>query len=92
MLSLLLMMLENKPGSDPDVIEITGNEDQLSLSGTGPVSIALTDLMAPNSLCQLSLRMCQMASMSADAGSAYVMKIMVGVSECATSSSFRVVI
>ncbi len=38
-------VLVTGPGSDPDVIEITGNEDQLiSLSGTGPVSIALTDL------------------------------------------------
>ncbi|NOI91723.1 retention module-containing protein [Vibrio splendidus] len=33
------------PGSDPDVIEITGNEDQeISLSGTSPISIGLTDL------------------------------------------------
>ncbi len=56
-------VLVTGPGSDPDVIEITGNEDQLiSLSGTGPVSIALTVWMAPNSSCQLSLRMCQMAS------------------------------
>ncbi|MEZ8722866.1 retention module-containing protein [Vibrio pomeroyi] len=33
------------PGSDPDVIEITGSEDQeISLSGTSPISIGLTDL------------------------------------------------
>ncbi|MDK9763158.1 cadherin-like domain-containing protein, partial [Vibrio sp. D420a] len=33
------------PGSDPDIIEITGTEDQeISLAGSSPVSIALTDL------------------------------------------------
>ena len=33
------------PGSDPDVVEITGNEDQqISLAGSSPISIALTDL------------------------------------------------
>ncbi|WP_299689035.1 retention module-containing protein [uncultured Vibrio sp.] len=33
------------PGTDPDIIEITGSEDQeISLAGSSPVSIALTDL------------------------------------------------
>ncbi|MEZ8351789.1 retention module-containing protein [Vibrio splendidus] len=38
-------VLVTGPGSDPDVIEITGSEDQeISLSGTSPISIGLTDL------------------------------------------------
>ncbi|MFA0350894.1 hypothetical protein AB4486_28725, partial [Vibrio sp. 10N.222.55.C6] len=33
------------PGTNADVIEITGSEDQeISLAGSSPVSIALTDL------------------------------------------------
>ncbi|MFA0611617.1 cadherin-like domain-containing protein, partial [Vibrio sp. 10N.222.49.B4] len=64
------------PGSDPDVIEITGNEDQLiSLSGTGPVSIALTDLDGSEQF--VSIKFTDVPDgfqMRVDAGSAYTVK------------------
>ncbi|MEZ8716896.1 retention module-containing protein [Vibrio splendidus] len=64
------------PGSDPDVIEITGNEDQLiSLSGTGPVSIALTDLDGSEQF--VSIKFTDVPDgfqMRADAGSTYTVK------------------
>ncbi|MEZ8696674.1 retention module-containing protein [Vibrio lentus] len=64
------------PGSDPDVIEITGNEDQLiSLSGTGPVSIALTDLDGSEQF--VSIKFTGVPDgflMSADAASTYTVK------------------
>ncbi|MFA0368036.1 cadherin-like domain-containing protein, partial [Vibrio sp. 10N.222.54.F6] len=64
------------PGSDPDVIEITGTEDQLiSLSGTGPVSIALTDLDGSEQF--VSIKFTDVPDgfqMRADAGSAYTVK------------------
>ncbi|WP_454441339.1 retention module-containing protein [Vibrio bathopelagicus] len=69
-------VLVTGPGSDPDVIEITGNEDQLiSLSGTGPVSIALTDLDGSEQF--VSVKFTDVPDgflMSADAGSAYTVK------------------
>ncbi|MFS1491493.1 retention module-containing protein [Vibrio splendidus] len=64
------------PGSDPDIIEITGNEDQLiSLSGTGPVSIALTDLDGSEQF--VSIKFTDVPDgfqMRVDAGSAYTVK------------------
>ncbi|KPL94483.1 retention module-containing protein [Vibrio splendidus] len=64
------------PGSDPDVIEITGNEDQLiSLSGTGPVSIALTDLDGSEQF--VSIKFTDVPDgfqMRADPGSTYTVK------------------
>uniref|UniRef100_UPI000AEBFE21 T1SS-143 repeat domain-containing protein n=1 Tax=Vibrio coralliirubri TaxID=1516159 RepID=UPI000AEBFE21 len=64
------------PGSDPDVIEITGTEDQLiSLSGTGPVSIALTDLDGSEQF--VSIKFTDVPDgfqMRADATSAYTVK------------------
>ncbi|OQQ08568.1 hypothetical protein BK411_08865, partial [Vibrio splendidus] len=64
------------PGSDPDVIEITGNEDQLiSLSGTGPVSIALTDLDGSEQF--VSIKFTDVPDgfqMRAEAGSTYTVK------------------
>ncbi|MEZ9564333.1 retention module-containing protein [Vibrio artabrorum] len=64
------------PGSDPDVIEITGMEDQLiSLSGTGPVSIALTDLDGSEQF--VSIKFTGVPDgflMSADTTSAYTVK------------------
>ncbi|MEZ8326916.1 retention module-containing protein [Vibrio splendidus] len=64
------------PGSDPDVIEITGNEDQfISLSGTGPVSIALTDLDGSEQF--VSIKFTDVPDgfqMRADAGSTYTVK------------------
>ncbi|MEZ8732123.1 cadherin-like domain-containing protein, partial [Vibrio splendidus] len=64
------------PGSDPDVIEITGNEDQLiSLSGTGPISIALTDLDGSEQF--VSIKFTDVPDgfqMRADAGSTYTVK------------------
>ncbi|WP_372166271.1 cadherin-like domain-containing protein [Vibrio lentus] len=69
-------VLVTGPGSDPDVIEITGNEDQLiSLSGTGPVSIALTDLDGSEQF--VSIKFTGVPDgflMSADAASAYTVK------------------
>ncbi|NOH94119.1 retention module-containing protein [Vibrio sp. AIC-3] len=69
-------VLVTGPGSDPDVIEITGNEDQLiSLSGTGPVSIALTDLDGSEQF--VSIKFTDVPDgfqMRADAGSAYTVK------------------
>ncbi|MGI9888691.1 retention module-containing protein [Vibrio chagasii] len=69
-------VLVTGPGSDPDVIEITGNEDQaISLSGTGPVSIALTDLDGSEQF--VSIKFTGVPDgflMSADPGSAYTVK------------------
>ncbi|MCG9640856.1 retention module-containing protein [Vibrio sp. Isolate34] len=69
-------VLVTGPGSDPDVIEITGTEDQLiSLSGTGPVSIALTDLDGSEQF--VSIKFTDVPDgfqMRADAGSAYTVK------------------
>ncbi|UQV20462.1 retention module-containing protein [Vibrio sp. J383] len=69
-------VLVTGPGSDPDVIEITGNEDQLiSLSGTGPVSIALTDLDGSEQF--VSIKFTGVPDgflMSADAASTYTVK------------------
>ncbi|NOI32751.1 retention module-containing protein [Vibrio cyclitrophicus] len=69
-------VLVTGPGSDPDVIEITGNEDQLiSLSGTGPVSIALTDLDGSEQF--VSIKFTDVPDgfqMRADAGSTYTVK------------------
>ncbi|WKY59163.1 retention module-containing protein [Vibrio sp. SNU_ST1] len=69
-------VLVSGPGSDPDVIEITGNEDQLiSLSGTGPVSIALTDLDGSEQF--VSIKFTDVPDgfqMRVDAGSAYTVK------------------
>ncbi|MEC7941300.1 MAG: retention module-containing protein [Pseudomonadota bacterium] len=69
-------VLVTGPGSDPDVIEITGNEDQaISLSGTGPVSIALTDLDGSEQF--VSIKFTGVPDgflMSADPGSAYTLK------------------
>ncbi|WP_428805219.1 retention module-containing protein [Vibrio satsumensis] len=69
-------VLVTGPGSDPDVIEITGNEDQpISLSGTGPVSIALTDLDGSEQF--VSVKFTGVPDgflMSADSGSAYTIK------------------
>ncbi|WP_276605638.1 cadherin-like domain-containing protein, partial [Vibrio sp. F13] len=69
-------VLVTGPGSDPDVIEITGNEDQLiSLSGTGLVSIALTDLDGSEQF--VSIKFTDVPDgfqMRADAGSAYTVK------------------
>ncbi|TKE92666.1 retention module-containing protein [Vibrio kanaloae] len=64
------------PGSNPDIIEITGNEDQLiSLAGTGPVSIALTDLDGSEQF--VSIKFTGVPDgflMNADAGSGYTVK------------------
>ncbi|CAH7094835.1 Cadherin domain-containing protein [Vibrio chagasii] len=69
-------VLVTGPGSDPDVIEITGNEDQaISLSGTGPVSIALTDLDGSEQF--VSIKFTGVPDgflMSADPSSAYTVK------------------
>ncbi|MFZ3407247.1 retention module-containing protein [Vibrio chagasii] len=69
-------VLVTGPGSDPDVIEITGNEDQaISLSGTGPVSIALTDLDGSEQF--VSIKFTGVPDgflMNADPGSAYTVK------------------
>ncbi|MCG9692953.1 retention module-containing protein [Vibrio sp. Isolate22] len=69
-------VLVTGPGSDPDVIEITGNEDQaISLSGTRPVSIALTDLDGSEQF--VSIKFTGVPDgflMSADPGSAYTVK------------------
>ncbi|WP_059020544.1 retention module-containing protein [Vibrio coralliirubri] len=69
-------VLVTGPGSDPDVIEITGTEDQLiSLSGTGPVSIALTDLDGSEQF--VSIKFTDVPDgfqMRADATSAYTVK------------------
>ncbi|MBY7732207.1 retention module-containing protein [Vibrio splendidus] len=69
-------VLVTGPGSNPDIIEITGNEDQLiSLAGTGPVSIALTDLDGSEQF--VSVKFTDVPDgflMSADAGSAYTVK------------------
>ncbi|MCB5358873.1 retention module-containing protein [Vibrio lentus] len=69
-------VLVTGPGSDPDVIEITGNEDQaISLSGTGPVSIALTDLDGSEQF--VSIKFTGVPDgflMSADAASTYTVK------------------
>ncbi|MFA0725393.1 retention module-containing protein [Vibrio sp. 10N.222.48.A4] len=69
-------VLVSGPGSDPDVIEITGNEDQLiSLSGTGPVSIALTDLDGSEQF--VSIKFTDVPDgfqMRVDTGSAYTVK------------------
>ncbi|KZX70017.1 hypothetical protein A3712_09650 [Vibrio sp. HI00D65] len=69
-------VLVTGPGSDPDVIEITGNEDQaISLSGTGPISIALTDLDGSEQF--VSIKFTGVPDgflMSADPGSAYTVK------------------
>ncbi|WP_373938563.1 retention module-containing protein [Vibrio kanaloae] len=64
------------PGNNPDIIEITGNEDQLiSLAGTGPVSIALTDLDGSEQF--VSIKFTGVPDgflMNADAGSGYTVK------------------
>uniref|UniRef100_UPI002635C7E2 T1SS-143 repeat domain-containing protein n=1 Tax=uncultured Vibrio sp. TaxID=114054 RepID=UPI002635C7E2 len=69
-------VLVTGPGSDPDVIEITGNEDQaISLSGTGPVSIALTDLDGSEQFVSIKFNgVPDGFLMSADPGSAYTVK------------------
>ena len=69
-------VLVTGPGSNPDIIEITGNEDQsISLAGTGPVSIALTDLDGSEQF--VSIKFTGVPDgflMNADAGSGYTVK------------------
>ncbi|MEZ9174329.1 retention module-containing protein [Vibrio kanaloae] len=64
------------PGNNPDIIEITGNEDQLiSLAGTGPISMALTDLDGSEQF--VSIKFTGVPDgflMNADAGSGYTVK------------------
>jgi T1SS-143 domain-containing protein len=64
------------PGSTPNVIEITGNEDQLiSLAGTNPVSMALTDLDGSEQF--VSIKFTDIPDgfqIRADVGSAYIVK------------------